>query len=244
MTYGKYIEENLKYYPNYLDKIDNLEIFENREIDKDENLIYRFKELLEPYNKSNSGEDSEFMLICFYLHTKGYYIKEFPLFLELPTSREDLSYNKIRSRIMQQRNKEGIVRWQERREFISKMTVLKNANNIIVSEDIKRILNNVLLNEGEFEKKTNDEKLLALTNIIEYLLKDGEKSKYREIQTNDTFNLISNESIVNYRKQLNIFRHHNKECVEKRKEMTNKQKQFLINYGLTIVCYIYEEDNK
>ena len=71
----------------------------------EQDAIDKFKELIQPYNPNNpmidTVNDNIFIYLCNYLNDIGYYIEEFPNFLERPTERWDLSYDKIRKKIIE-----------------------------------------------------------------------------------------------------------------------------------------------
>lgn len=61
----------------------------------EQDAIDKFKELIQPYNPNNpivdTVNDNNFIYLCNYLNDIGYYIEEFPNFLERPTERWNLS---------------------------------------------------------------------------------------------------------------------------------------------------------
>ena len=84
-----------------------------------------------------------------------------------------------------------------------------------------------------------DEKLEAICNSIEYLLKPNKKSdKFIVLDYSDTDGYLSDEIVKGYRNKLECFRHSTKEDINKRVNYSNIQKEFLINYGLVIIDYI------
>ncbi len=240
------IEKNYFYFEKFgnlnIDFIIELEVLDEKE------AIDIFKDLLEPrstdskidnYNDNEDIEDIEFILISFYLNQKGYFIDKFPEFLERPTNRYDLSNKKIRERLLRA-NKEldGTVPWQLRREYIADLEFIRRWQNVFLEEDVKRAIEEVSLNKGNFNDKEDDEKLLLITNVIEYLLKDDKKQKFLNINYSECFELFNEKDIINYRKVLQDYRHSTKEAVKTRKNITENQKRFLINYGITIINYI------
>ncbi len=237
------IEKNYFYFEKFgnlnIDFIIELEVLDEKE------AIDIFKDLLEPRStdsrtdNDNGNEDIEFILISFYLNQKGYFIDKFPEFLERPTSRYDLSYNKIRNKLLRA-NKEldGRVPWKLRREYIADLEFIKRWQNVDLNEDAKRAIEEVSLNKGNFNNKEDDEKLLLITNVIEYLLKDDKKQKFLNINYSECFELLNDKDIIKYRKVLHDYRHSTKEAVKTRKNITENQKRFLINYGITIINYI------
>lgn len=243
----KFWVENIEKNDFYFNKFGNLIIDFRIELEvlDEKEAIDIFKDLLEPSNtdsrtdNDNGNEDIEFILISFYLNQKGYFIDKFPEFLERPTSRYDLSNKKIRDKLLRA-NKEldGVVPWQLRREYIADLEFIKRWQNVDLNEDAKRAIEEVSLNKGDFNDKEDDEKLLLITNVIEYLLKDDKKQKFLNINYSECFELFNEKDIIKYRKVLQDYRHSTKEAVKTRKNITENQKRFLINYGITIINYI------
>lgn len=243
----KFWVENIEKNDFYFNKFGNLIIDFRIELEvlDEKEAIDIFKDLLEPSStdsrtdNDNGNEDIEFILISFYLNQKGYFIDKFPEFLERPTSRYDLSNKKIRDKLLRA-NKEldGVVPWQLRREYIADLEFIKRWQNVDLNEDAKRAIEEVSLNKGDFNDKEDDEKLLLITNVIEYLLKDDKKQKFLNINYSECFELFNEKDIINYRKVLQDYRHSTKEAVKTRKNITENQKRFLINYGITIINYI------
>ena len=50
---------------------------------------------------------------------------------------------------------------------------------------------------------------------------------------------ISNNTVTNYRKKIQCFRHATNEAILERKSYSEEQKKFLINFVLTIINVIY-----
>lgn len=70
-------------------------------------------------------------------------------------------------------------------------------------------------------------------------------SKFRELCQPEqldcsemTFGFLSDAIVKKYRKQIQCFRHASENSVEERKKYSNAQKEFLVNFGLTIVNVI------
>ena len=83
-----------------------------------------------------------------------------------------------------------------------------------------------------------DEKLAEIANLIENLLK--KKGNFVQLDYSQVcFGYVTNEMITNYRKQMQCFRHATDNSIAERKNFTEDQKNFLVDYGLTIVKVIY-----
>lgn len=199
-------------------------------------IITEFKKLLYPYNKGFSIEDETFIYLCFYLYINGYYIEEFPNFLERPTDRWDLSYNKIRSAIISNDGGySGRVAWEDRRTFVNNLSFKKN-KSINVSEKIDVMIKNISTRNATFEEMAINEKLKEICNCIEYLLKkDG---NFENIDYNFSCGYLTDEIVKKFRNRLECFRHATVESLKERDNYTEIQKSFLIDYGILIINYI------
>lgn len=107
---------------------------------------------------------------------------------------------------------------------------------ILPDKTIQEILKMVSTRNAEFEEMTKDEKLSSLNLAIEYLLKD--KNNYKKVDNSAFCGLINDSTIMDFRKKTHCFRHASKEAIDERKLLTDKQKDFLINFGLSIVLAI------
>ena len=98
---------------------------------------------------------------------------------------------------------------------------------------------------AEFNTMTLNEKLEAICNSIEYLLKPGKKSdKFIVLDYSDTEGYLSDDLVKGYRNKLECFRHSTEEALEERKTYLVEQKNFLIKYGLLILDFIKDETIK
>lgn len=105
--------------------------------------------------------------------------------------------------------------------------------NLSINEDVGHIFKIVSTRNAEFEQMPVDEKLSNLNMVIEYIL--NEKKKYKNIDSTKLFlDLIDNDVIKQYRNKTHCFRHGSKDAIEERKKINNDQKDFLIDYGVTI----------
>lgn len=211
-------------------------------ISDDEDAIDKFKELIQPYNPRNpiidTKNDNYFIYLCNYLNDIGYYIEEFPRFLERPTNRWDLSYDKVRKKIIERDGYDGRVAWATRSVFVDNLNFIKKEKHEI-SDDVSVTLKKVSTRNSDFKNMKLDEKLETICNSIEYLLKPEKKSdKFIVLDYSDTEGYLSDEIVKGYRNKLECFRHSTKDDINKRKEYTDEQKDFLISYGLLIIDYI------
>ena len=85
---------------------------------------------------------------------------------------------------------------------------------------------------------STDEKLAEIANLIENLLKKNGKfitPDYAKV----CLEFITNDIVTNYRKKMQCFRHSADESIKERSSYSEDQKNFLIDYGLTIVKVIH-----
>lgn len=85
---------------------------------------------------------------------------------------------------------------------------------------------------------STDEKLAEIANLIENMLKKNGQflaPDYSQI----CFDYINEDTIKNYRKKLQCFRHSSSESISERASFTKEQKIFLIDFGLTVLKVIH-----
>ena len=85
---------------------------------------------------------------------------------------------------------------------------------------------------------STDEKLAEIANLIENLLKKNGKfivPDYSKL----CFNYISDDIVADYRKKMHCFRHATDRAIEERKLYSEEQKNFFVDYGLTIIKVIH-----
>lgn len=212
----------------------------------EQDAIEKFKKLIEPYDSTDPIMDAEneheFIYLCNYLNDIGYYIEEFPKFLERPTDRWDLSYNKIRRKIIDRDGYDGRVAWKDRRIFVENLN-FKKKDKYKLSNSLSKSLKEVSTRGADFNAMQLDEKLEAICNCIEYLLKQNEK-KYLVLDYSDTEGFLSDEIVHSFRKKLQCFRHSTKKSLEERKKYSEQQKKFFVSYGLVILDYINDKLKK
>lgn len=92
--------------------------------------------------------------------------------------------------------------------------------------------------QASFNNMSVDEKLAEIANLIENLLKKNGKfitPDYSKI----CFEYISNDIVASYRKKMHCFRHATQEAVAERASYSEEQKNFFVDYGLTILEVVY-----
>lgn len=206
-----------------------------------EEAIAKFRELCQP-DVPFSGENTcWFYLIAYYLFTLGYEIVEFPRILARPpVDPTDFTYKDIRNRIITLgRDDNGIVRYATRRAFVAELTFKQKAYNIEVDDSINQKFIEISTRQASFNCMLIDEKIAEIANLIENMLKQSGKFITPEYE-NVCCGFIDDATVKNYRKKMQCFRHCTDEAITERKAYSEKQKAFLVDYGLTIVKAIHE----
>ena len=206
-----------------------------------EEAITKFRELCQPdVGFSDNENKCWFYLITFYLYKMEYEIKEFPRVLARPpVEPTDFTYGDIRNRIIAEGNDDnGTVRYATRRQFVANLTFMQKSNHIDIDSSIDQKFIEISNRQASFNNMSIDEKLAEIANLIENLLK--KKGNFVQLDYSQVcFGYVTNEMITNYRKQMQCFRHATDSSIAERKNFTEDQKNFLVDYGLTIVKVIY-----
>lgn len=206
-----------------------------------EEAITKFRELCQPeVSFSNSENKCWFYLITYYLYKIGYEIKEFPRVLARPpVDPGDFTYGDIRNRIIAQGDDDnGTVRYAVRRKFVANLTFVLKSNHIDIGDSINQKFIEISTRQASFNNMSIDEKLAEIANLIENLLKKNGKfltPDYSKI----CFDYISNDLVISYRKKMHCFRHATEDAIKERDAYSEDQKNFFVDYGLTIVKVIH-----
>ena len=206
-----------------------------------EEAITKFRELCQPeVSFSNSENKCWFYLITYYLYKIGYEIKEFPRVLARPpVDPGDFTYGDIRNRIIAQGDDDnGTVRYAVRRKFVANLTFVLKSNHIDIGDSINQKFIEISTRQASFNNMSIDEKLAEIANLIENLLKKNGKfltPDYSKI----CFDYISNDLVTSYRKKMHCFRHATEDAIKERDAYSEDQKNFFVDYGLTIVKVIH-----
>ena len=172
---------------------------------------------------------------------EGYLIKEFPKLLRRPPDNPyEFTYNEIRDRLilLGKQRPNGEVPYAQRRIFVANLT-FENELLIGVEEDINNLFIKISTRNASFEAMSIDERLKEIANLIEYML--AENGKFKEIEYNTiAFEYIDNDVIKKFRKQIQCFRHASQDAIAEREKFTDNQKDFLIDYGITIIKIIFK----
>ena len=210
-----------------------------------EEAITKFRELCQPdVSFENSENKCWFYLITYYLYKMGYEIKEFPRVLARPpVDPSDFTYGDIRNKIISQGGDEnGTVRYATRRTFVASLTFELKSNHIGIDNSIDQKFIEISNRQASFNNMSTDEKLSEIANLIENMLKK-EGNFITPDYSSICFDYISNETVTSYRKKMQCFRHATNEAILERNSYSEKQKNFFVDFGLTIIKVVYNLTN-
>lgn len=201
-----------------------------------EEAIDKFRKLCQPDFYFDEESITLFYLVTFFLHSLGYVIKEFPRVLARPPREpQNFTYDEIRTRLKKEnKDDNGTVRYDTRRVFVASLTFEQKSCNIAVDDSLNQKFIEISTRQASFENMQVDEKIAAIVNIIEYLLKKNGNFIIPEYSS-VCCDFINDENVKKYRRKLQCFRHCTNETILERKSYSAEQKEFLIDYGITIV---------
>ena len=227
---------------------DEKEEYEAYEVYDIEEVIDKFKYLCQPDTDISSDVNKRlFYYVCFcggffgmdYIYT----IKEFPKILSRPPSEpSEFTYKEMRRKLVSMGKQEsnGIVPYAVRRSLIEKLT-FEISSTIEIKEDIDMLFIKVSTRNANFESMSKDEKLKEIANLIEYMLYDKISKQYKKLDYNIiVFDYFDDEMIKCFKKQIQCFRHASENALKERENFSDVQKDFLIDYGITIIKVIYQ----
>ena len=206
-----------------------------------EEAVTKFRELCQPDVNFNSVENKcWFYLITYYLYKMGYEIKEFPRLLARPPINPiGFARDEIRNRIIARGGDvNGTVRYSTRRKFIADLTFELKVNHIDIDNSIDQKFIEISNRQASFNSMSIDEKLSEIANLIENMLKKNGRFitlNYYSV----CFDYISDETVTNYRKKMQCFRHATNEAIKERNSYSEEQKSFFVDFGLTIIKVIH-----
>ena len=205
------------------------------EVYDDEEAIVKFRELCLPNVDYNDENKCWFYLVTYYLYKAGYVIKEFPRILARPPiDPHDFAYDSIRNKMISLGiHDNGTVRYSARRIYVEKLIFQHTSNHPEIDDDINLKFIEISNRQASFNSMSTDEKLAEIVNLIEHLLKkDGNyiTPNYSEI----SFDYISDNIVTSYRKKLQCFRHATDKALTERAEFSKEQKEFFIDFGITV----------
>ena len=159
-----------------------------------------------------------------------------------PTDPYEFTCKEIRRKLisMGKQRPNGDVPYAARRTFVEKLT-FEVLSTIEVEEDIDTLFIKISTRNASFESMTKDEKLKEIANLIEYMLYDKTTKKYKELDYGSiAFNYVDDNTVKTLRNQIQCFRHAKESAIIERESFSDEQKDFLIDYGITIIKTIYK----
>lgn len=203
--------------------------------------IEKFRLLCQPGNEPERNEDRcWFYVVAYYLNAHGYVIEQFPDVLRRPpTEPSSFTYGTIRGRAVSLGlDDDGTVRWATRRTMVAGMTFVRKASSVAIGEALSQKIQLISAGNSRFEEMEDDEKLREIANLIENLLKENGKfiqPDYSKVM----LGLVDGDTVRSLRNKLQCFRHSSKESLEERARLTDGQKRFLIDFGVTVCKAIH-----
>lgn len=238
------ITKELGIYEKYNDMINDIELNNNSislKVYDVEEAFSQFKQLIQPEGPHTSEDCVAFILICYYLNSLGYYIEQFPDYLARPTNLKFFADGNIKekAREIYGVDYKGCVTWKSRKEVIKNLTIKINGETLVKTKPkLDEIFKKISNRNVSFDNMENNEKLQEICNVIENMLKiNGEFMKIE--YGKNTFELIQEEDVKRFRKMTQCFRHASEESIIERNKFSDEEKDFCINYGLTICQLIF-----
>lgn len=198
----------------------------------------RWKSFLYPGQKESLEANISFYIISYYLYNNGYVIDQYPRLLKEIDGPNDLSNGILKTDTRAKYGANGSmngVAWTDRTQYIESLTFSKNFDNeILLSDEIENLFFKISTRNAEFNSMTLDEKLENIRNVCANIGKQGDKYidiPYEQISSG----FITSDDVKRYEKEIQCFRHAESEMFEKRKSYSDQQKEFLIDYGKTIL---------
>ena len=200
-------------------------------------LEERFRTICQPSQYYSDEENSWFILIAFYFFTKQICIQQFPTLFIRPRSLYHFAYDEIRQYAFDNGYTNGdmtTVRWSIRRQIIKELVFERFVQGVIPTEEVVDLINIIESNDISWQEKSIDAKLAALNNVIEHCLK--RESGFIEIP--DIDNIRDFVKCREFRTNTHCMRHGSQEALRNRTLLSDSEKQFLVDYGVSLVHLI------
>ena len=204
--------------------------------------IRKLRDLCEPNLTFDTNNMTLFYLVCFCLNNYGYMIQEFPSLLKRPPlNPSDFTINDIRNMAFSLKLNDGnTIHYQTRRRIVENLHFIKS-EECKIDDDINCKFQEISTRNARFENMTLDERIKEIINLIENLLKkDGKylKLDYEKLSCD----FINEKIIIDYKNKMQCFRHSSDESLKERKQYTDLQKSFIVDYGIMICNLIYKNN--
>lgn len=200
-------------------------------------LEEQFRTICQPSQYYSDEDNSWFILIAFYFFTKQICIQQFPNLFIRPRSLYHFAYDEIRQYAFDNGYTNGDmseVKWSIRRQIIRELVFERSIQGVIPTDEIVHLINIIESNDTSWQMMNVDAKLAALNNVIEHELKrDG-----RFIDIPDIDNIHDFVKCREFRSNTQCMRHGSEEALRNRREFNDSEKQFLVDYGVSLVHLI------
>lgn len=207
--------------------------------DEDE-AVEKLKKLCEPNLTFDTDNTILFYLVCFYLNNCGYKIQEFPRLLNKPPlNPSEFTVDDIRNLAFSLNLNDGnTIHYQTRRRIVEKLHFIRCEEQKI-DEDINLKFQEISTRNARFENMALDERIKEIINLMENLLKKDGKYLKLDYET-ISCDFINEKSIIDFKNKMQCFRHSSEEALAERKQYSNLQKIFIIDYGIMLCNLIYK----
>lgn len=202
----------------------------------------KFRLICQPSSGYSYKDESWFLLICFYYFKNKVYIRQFPELFKRPRGLTQFAYDDIRQYAFNNGYTNGDmskVAWSIRRQIIKELIFERSIQGIQPSEQIINLIHIIESNSSAWQEISLDAKLAALNNVIEYCLKRG--GEFVEIP--NIVNIFDFVKCREFRNKTHCMRHGSEAALFERKILSNSEKQFLIDYGISLVHLIRRNMN-
>lgn len=197
----------------------------------------KFRSICQPPDDYTPEDESWFILISFYFFHHNIYIRQFPKLFERPRGLFDFAYTEIRQYAFDNDYTNGnmtTVRWSIRRQIISELVFEGAVQGVIPNKEVVDLINIIESNDNSWQEISIDAKLAALNNVIEHCLKRD--SGFTDIPEID--NICDFVKCREFRSKTHCMRHGSQDALRNRSIMSNSEKQFLVDYGVSLVHLI------
>lgn len=234
-----YIEGENGYYDNfYFTLYTAFQGILNFSVNDIDDLISNWKSLLYPSKFDDDDGEVFYGLLSFWLYKNGYHIEEHPNIFSKLKSRSEVSNNDLKNATQLKfgaNGQAGGVAWKDRRIYIDSLVVKKSNESLIsLDADLESIISLVSSRNSKFESMEINEKLANIRNAFENIGKIN--GKYLQIPFDSlTNNFITPKQVLDFQSELQCFRHGEVTMIAKRDSYSYEQKQFFVDFGLTIL---------
>lgn len=122
-------------------------------------------------------------------------------------------------------------------ELTREINKLENLNYVALDPILEKRFIDISTRSANFNEMSIDEKIKEINNLIENLMRVNKKYITLDINRH-TLGIFDDSHPKNYRSMTHCFRHGSEENLNERKNITEMEKLFLIDYGITLLNVI------